>query len=1596
MLFFASFSCICFEAISKTDLPRTISMDSVEIVCPPNLNRIFNCVQQIPSAPISFTDEVTGDDLSDFLAIGGEIEGLNGAELIVVAFDDDDSSIFSGSFDLPMQIRRTLFVYVDLNMNNKPEEEELLEACLINFILQNDITPSCRTTIMDADDSENPPLLGSTTGEDISFSDVSCPPNPMNVFQCMSLVPPIESALTDDAPGSDLSDFQSYGGNVTGTPNGFLVIKAFDEDDSDIFDGCIMGPIQIRRTFRIWDDANMDGMLEDTEFVFTCLVNYIVVDVVPPIWVNEDLDQDLDCDDGLVIAVPTATDPCTIMSMNLVSDETVTTGDCANKYTRTIVYEATDRCGNRSDTTVIIRVNDDVPPIITAVPTNAVFECGNPNITAQFDTWIANNGGATATENCGDIIWSTNIGRPVPGCGGSSSTTVTFIASDECGNQSIPVSADFITIDTSPPFIEPGNLPNFPDLMCGDPLPPITPIMGSDLCTNNVMVSNAEVTMTAGDDCSGKTVTYTWTLMDGCGNASTADVSFEILPDNVDPVFTFMPSQVVPLQCDDVFPAFQNLTASDNCGAPTIMTSSSVTDNSPCIGNTLTYTWTATDQCKNSTSVSIDIDILPDIEPPNLVCNEELIIEASGTSCSAFVNLTPPTVTDNCTDYTVTSNIPGNQGTFPVGTHIITWEASAPGCGVDATCIQTLTVKDSSAPQLDCPEQEEVCINTTGSGSLCAADLFTALDNCPGDLDESIVLVEDLCNQPSNSAPDDKTIFCCDQIGETVTLVAEVEDSAGNIATCTIEIIVRDKVDPVCSISLPNITISCTYEYDLFDLSEFGNYVDDIDDVTTNTITDPVFGIISISDGFISDNCDLSIEEIAPTVDVQCGGTIIRNFEATDPSGNMTVCTQTITLDYQQSFNETNIIWPESPITITNECITQIPDPPVNGEATVQNVSCAQILRNHSDEYFNVSPGCFRLERTWSIIDWCQFEPNADPPRGRWEFIQVIEVINNNAPVFTACDDITLCGNEADCTGLITTEISATDDCGGTDLNYAYVVNIGNDTDTSNDFNGTGNSITDMVVPYGTHEISWLANDGCGNTNSCIQLVEVEDCKKPIAACFYGIAINLNQMPQGIMAEIWAKDYDASSSDNCTALEDLEFAFDADFTQPFLQFDCDDLGVQDIFLFVKDEFGNTSSCETYINVQDNYNLCPSNLKDNDDGEMARISGKIYNILKEELLNVDVFLESSTMDLESLTNEKGDYAFEDVPMYDDIILTPTMEDRVLNGISTLDLLYIQRHILKLHLLPTPYQIIAADVNNSQSVTALDIIELRKLILGVQDKFSHSKSWKFLDASITFEDSQNPFPVSEIMTMPKIDHNAEGMNFIGIKIGDVDNSYVSSATSTGITSGSNLNNIPLYIQKLERGLIQITVKQQTVFNGFQFDIELEPNTKLVNVHSDWIDINASNFSQRENIVSFSWSSAESVEIDNDVLFTFQLDKESDVKSVDNTMADEMYDNELRIYDIDLKATSDQDWQVFRNTPNPFTNETILSFFLPTNSNVSLSIFDSSGKKIFSETKGFQAGKQIWTVDAVMLGNVHGVLYYRLESGDKSSTQPFIRLE
>ena len=112
----------------------------------------------------------------------------------------------------------------------------------------------------------------------------------------------------------------------------------------------------------------------------------------------------------------------------------------------------------------------------------------------------------------------------------------------------------------------------------------------------------------------------------------------------------------------------------------------------------------------------------------------------------------------------------------------------------------------------------------------------------------------------------------------------------------------------------------------------------------------------------------------------------------------------------------------------------------------------------------------------------------------------------------------------------------------------------------------------------------------------------------------------------------------------------------------------------------------------------------------------------------------------------------------------------------NGITTLDMALIQSHILGKNKLNSPYKLIAADVNGDGKVTTLDIVYLKRLILGLDTTFTKTSTgekrlWAFVDSSYQFPDTTNPFPFKDSISYIGLSANKTNQTFIGVKLGDV---------------------------------------------------------------------------------------------------------------------------------------------------------------------------------------------------------------------------------
>ena len=153
---------------------------------------------------------------------------------------------------------------------------------------------------------------------------------------------------------------------------------------------------------------------------------------------------------------------------------------------------------------------------------------------------------------------------------------------------------------------------------------------------------------------------------------------------------------------------------------------------------------------------------------------------------------------------------------------------------------------------------------------------------------------------------------------------------------------------------------------------------------------------------------------------------------------------------------------------------------------------------------------------------------------------------------------------------------------------------------------------------------------------------------------------------------------------------------------------------------------------------------------------STLEGKVMTRDSQPVAKVVVSLTASGQTVQTYTTlQDGIYRFDNLTFPNEYTIKAERNDNHKNGVTTSDLVSIVKHLLGIETFDTPEQLIAADANGSQFVSVVDIVEIRKLILGINTEFQSNKSWRFLP--------------QEIMTTSP----GSGFNFIGIKIGDVNN-------------------------------------------------------------------------------------------------------------------------------------------------------------------------------------------------------------------------------
>ena len=152
---------------------------------------------------------------------------------------------------------------------------------------------------------------------------------------------------------------------------------------------------------------------------------------------------------------------------------------------------------------------------------------------------------------------------------------------------------------------------------------------------------------------------------------------------------------------------------------------------------------------------------------------------------------------------------------------------------------------------------------------------------------------------------------------------------------------------------------------------------------------------------------------------------------------------------------------------------------------------------------------------------------------------------------------------------------------------------------------------------------------------------------------------------------------------------------------------------------------------------------------------SKINGVVLTPNGDAVNSVSIMLSGNVED-QIATGINGKFEFENLPLNSAYELTANKNNDPLNGVTTFDLVLIQQHILGIAELNTPEKILAADVNQSGTITTLDLVAIRRVILEIDETFPGGKSWMF---------TPNHTQINNL-TQPGFNQT-----FIGIKLGDV---------------------------------------------------------------------------------------------------------------------------------------------------------------------------------------------------------------------------------
>ncbi len=424
----------------------------------------------------------------------------------------------------------------------------------------------------------------------------------------------------------------------------------------------------------------------------------------------------LSCPTNLLLPCPVDIPPPdtnSVVTTNAVAvlflGDLAATNGCEITITRS--YGAVNSCGSTSTCVQLIIVQDTTPPSLTG-GTNRTVQCGDP---WDFDAPVASDLCSTSNNILVSVL--TTVTNPI--CSGSFWAERTWLAVDECGNSNT-CSQIITNLDTTPPVLAGGTNRA---VECGSVWDFDQPV-ALDVCegTNvTVVILDTVTNATCGNTF---VATRTWQAADSCTNVATCSQTIAVV-DTTPPVWSGATNRTV--ECGDTWD-FDVPTADDVCSGTNVVVELVSTVTNQLVGETFAAarTWQATDACTNTSTYSQTITLV-DLTPPVIQCPSNIVVECAGPPGTQV--LFNPVAFDTCDTNVTLVSVPPSGTFFVLGTNVVICTATDDS-GNSNQCSFTVTVVDTTPPQISCPSNMIVAEAPRDSGGAVVTFAPTAGDIC--------------------------------------------------------------------------------------------------------------------------------------------------------------------------------------------------------------------------------------------------------------------------------------------------------------------------------------------------------------------------------------------------------------------------------------------------------------------------------------------------------------------------------------------------------------------------------------------------------------------------------------------------------------------------------------------------------------------------------------------------------------------------------------------------------------------------------------------------------------------------------------------------